>query len=330
MPGVILVTGGAGFIGSNIAAALVERGLPAASCDRFRTGAKWRNVSKLELRDVVAPEALAQWLDIHSSQVEAVVHMGAISSTTESNVDLIVDVNFLLSQMLWRWCAAQGKRLIYASSAATYGAGEHGFEDVSSLEALARFRPLNAYGWSKHLFDRWIARELARGSARPIQWVGLKFFYVYGPNEYHKGGMQSVVAQKYSLAAAGEPLTLFRSHRPDVADGEQKRDFVYVRDCVDVVLWLLDHPQVNGLFNLGTGQARTFADLARAVCVALRRPADIRYVDMPEVIRPNYQYFTEAHMERLRAAGYTRPFTSLADGVQEYVGRYLSQPDRYR
>jgi ADP-L-glycero-D-manno-heptose 6-epimerase len=327
---VILVTGGAGFIGSNIAAGLVDRGLSVAICDRFRSGSKWRNVSKLELRDVVAPEALAQWLDVHSPQVEAVVHMGAISSTTESNVDLIVDVNFALSQMLWRWCAAHGKRLVYASSAATYGAGEQGFEDVSSLQELAKLRPLNAYGWSKHLFDRWIARELAEGSARPTQWVGLKFFNVYGPNEYHKGGMQSVVAQKYSLAAVGQPLTLFRSHRPDVADGEQKRDFVYVRDCVDVVLWLLDHPQVNGLFNLGTGQARTFADLARAVCAALSRPADIRYMDMPEAIRPNYQYFTEAHMGRLRTAGYSRPFTSLADGVHEYVERYLSQPDRYR
>jgi len=327
----ILVTGGAGFIGSNIAAGLAERGAPVAICDRFRGGHKWRNIAKLELRDIVTPEALAQWLEEHAPAVETIVHMGAISSTTESNVDLIVEVNFALSRMLWRWCASRGKRLIYASSAATYGAGEHGFDDDGSLDALARLRPLNAYGWSKQLFDRWVARELATSHhPRPLQWVGLKFFNVYGPNEYHKGGMQSVVAQKYPVAAAGEPFTLFRSHRPDVADGGQKRDFIYVRDCVDVVLWLLDHPNVNGLFNLGTGQARSFEDLAHAVYAALKRPANIDYVDTPESIRPNYQYFTEASMERLRGAGYTRPFTSLAEGVQDYVGRYLSQPDRYR
>jgi ADP-L-glycero-D-manno-heptose 6-epimerase len=326
----ILVTGGAGFIGSNITAALVESGVAVALCDRFRNGSKWRNVAKLELRDVVAPDLLASWLDAHIDQVEAVVHMGAISSTTESDVDLIMEVNFRLSQLLWRWCAAHGKRLVYASSAATYGAGEHGFDDDGSLEALSKLRPLNAYGWSKHLFDRWVARELAEGRPRPSQWVGLKFFNVYGPNEYHKVGMQSVVAQKYPLAAAGEALTLFRSHRSDVPDGGQKRDFVYVRDCVDVVLWLLGRPDVNGLFNLGTGQARSFEDLARAVFSALGRPAQVTYIDMPSAIRPNYQYFTEASMQRLRDAGYSRPFTSLADGVGDYVGRYLSQPDRYR
>jgi ADP-L-glycero-D-manno-heptose 6-epimerase len=326
----ILVTGGAGFIGSNIAAALAETGVPVAICDRFRNGSKWRNVSKLELRDVVTPEQLAPWLDAHVGQVEAVVHMGAISSTTESDVDLIMEVNFRLSQLLWRWCAVHGKRLVYASSAATYGAGEHGFDDDGSLEGLSKLRPLNAYGWSKHLFDRWVARELADGAARPPQWVGLKFFNVYGPNEYHKVGMQSVVAQKYPLAAAGEALTLFRSHRSDVPDGGQKRDFVYVRDCVDVVLWLLSRPEVNGLFNLGTGQARSFEDLARAVFSSLGRPANVTYIDMPNAIRPNYQYFTEASMQRLRDAGYSRPFTSLADGVRDYVGRYLSQPDRYR
>lgn len=326
----ILVTGGAGFIGSNITATLAERGAYVAICDRLRNGDKWRNVSKLELRDVVPPENLSSWLDTHVTEVEAVVHMGAISSTTESDVDLIVETNFRLSRAVWQWCATRNKRLIYASSAATYGAGERGFDDDASLDALARLRPLNAYGWSKHLFDRWVARELAQGHPRPPQWVGLKFFNVYGPNEYHKGGMQSVVAQKYPLVAAGAPLTLFRSHRPDVPDGGQKRDFVYVGDCVDVTLWLLDHPEVNGLFNLGTGHARSFEDLARAIFAAVQRPADIAYIEMPAAIRPNYQYFTEASMERLRQAGYSRPFTSLADGVREYVERYLSRSERYR
>jgi ADP-L-glycero-D-manno-heptose 6-epimerase len=326
----ILVTGGAGFIGSNITAALAERGAAIAVCDRLRTGDKWRNLAKAALRDVVAPAEISSWLDTHTAELETIVHMGAISSTTEPNVDLIMEVNFRLSMQLWRWCALHGKRFIYASSAATYGAGEQGFDDDPSLEALAKLRPLNAYGWSKHLFDRWVARELADGAPRPPQWAGLKFFNVYGPNEYHKGGMQSVVAQKYPLAAAGKALTLFRSHRPDVPDGGQKRDFVYVGDCVNVVSWLLEHPGVNGLFNLGTGHARTFEDLARALYAALDRPFEVEYVAMPEVIRPNYQYFTEASMERLRQAGYTRPFTSLVDGVREYVERYLSKPDRFR
>jgi ADP-L-glycero-D-manno-heptose 6-epimerase len=326
----ILVTGGAGFIGSNITAALAEHGVAVAVCDRFRTADKWRNLAKVALRDVVAPGELPSWLDTHTAELETIVHMGAISSTTEPDVDLIMEVNFRLSMQLWRWCARHGKRFIYASSAATYGAGEQGFDDDPSLEALAKLRPLNAYGWSKHLFDRWVARELADGAPRPPQWAGLKFFNVYGPNEYHKGGMQSVVAQKYPLAAAGKALTLFRSHRPDVPDGGQKRDFVYVGDCVNVVSWLLEHPGVNGLFNLGTGHARTFEDLGRALYAALGQPFEVEYVAMPEVIRPNYQYFTEASMERLRQAGYTRPFTSLVDGVREYVERYLSKPDRFR
>jgi ADP-L-glycero-D-manno-heptose 6-epimerase len=258
-----------------------------------------------------------------------VVHLGAISSTTETDADLIIDTNFRLSQLLWHWCTEHGKRLIYASSAATYGGAESGFADDESVVGLAKLRPLNAYGWSKHLFDRWVVRNVATGS-HPPQWVGLKFFNVYGPNEYHKGGMQSVVAQKYALAAAGAPVTLFKSHREGVRDGGQLRDFVYVGDCVSVMLWLLEHPRVNGIFNLGTGKARSFADLATALFKAVGKNATLTYVDMPANIRPNYQYFTEARMDRLRAAGYSSPFTSIEDGIQDYVHRFLSQADRYR
>jgi ADP-L-glycero-D-manno-heptose 6-epimerase len=325
----ILVTGGAGFIGSNVAAALAESGRAVAVCDRLREGEKWRNLRKTRLADVVTPESLIEWLEAHETVVEAIVHLGAVSSTTEPNVDLIVDVNYRLSRSLWQWCASRGKRLIYASSAATYGAGEQGFADGDSIDALNGLRPLNAYGWSKQLFDCWAVRSAAAGH-RPSQWVGLKFFNVYGPNEYHKGAMQSVVAQKYPLAVAGEAVTLFRSHRPGVADGAQMRDFVYVRDCVDVVLWLLDHRGVNGIYNLGSGHARTFEDLVKALFGALGQPARIRFVDMPAEIRENYQYFTQARMERLREAGYTHPFTSLEDGVADYVQRYLAQADRYR
>jgi len=326
----ILVTGGAGFIGSNLAAALAEQGVPVAISDRLRSGSKWRNIGKLELRDLIAPEQLEDWLKVHGSALDAVAHMGAISSTTETDADLIVETNFRLSQLLWRWCARHGKRFIYASSAATYGGAEAGFDDDWSLAAQAQLRPLNAYGWSKLLFDRWAVREVALGNAQPAQWAGLKFFNVYGPNEYHKGGMQSVIAQKYAAAAAGESITLFRSHRDGVPDGGQRRDFVYVADCVQVMLWLLANPQVSGIFNLGTGRARSFAELARALYAAVDKPPRLTYVDTPLEIRPNYQYFTEARMERLRALGYTRPFTSLEEGVLDYVERFLSQPDRYR
>ncbi len=325
----MLVTGGAGFIGSNLAAALAAQGHDVAVCDRLRSGDKWRNIAKIELRDVVAPEQLDDWLAINGDSVATIFHMGAISSTTETDADLILETNFRLSRRLWEWCARNGRRLIYASSAATYGGGEAGFEDDTSAEHLARLRPLNAYGWSKQLFDRWAVHQ-AHTSERPPQWVGLKFFNVYGPNEYHKGGMQSVVAQKYGLAAAGEPVTLFRSHRQGVADGGQLRDFIYVADCVKVMLWLLDNPKVSGIYNLGTGKARSFSDLATALFAAVGKPARLTYVDMPTAIRPNYQYFTEARMERLRALGYTQPFTSLEDGIRDYVQRHLSQPDRYR
>jgi ADP-L-glycero-D-manno-heptose 6-epimerase len=326
----ILVTGGAGFIGSNIIAALCERGERVVVCDRLRQGDKWRNLARASLYELIAPESLPEWLAAPANRPDTLIHMGAISSTTVTDADLIVAVNFRLSQTLWRACAAQGTRFIYASSAATYGDGAQGFDDDPATEALARLRPLNPYGWSKQLFDRWVAQRVSDSGPRPPGWVGLKFFNVYGPNEYHKGAMQSVIAQKYPLAAACEPVTLFRSYRPEVPDGGQKRDFIYVRDCVEVMLWLLEHPEVSGLFNLGSGQARSFAELAQALYAALGHPARLQYVDMPPALRVRYQYFTEARMERLRRAGYTRPFTSLEDGVRDYVQRYLSQADPYR
>jgi len=326
----ILVTGGAGFIGSNIVAALCDRGERVVVCDRLRRQEKWRNLAKRQLVDIIAPETLRDWLDENGSMVGTIVHMGAISSTTEADADLILDVNFHLSLDLWHWCAARRARFIYASSAATYGDGTVGFNDDANLDALARLHPLNAYGWSKHLFDQRVVRAAADGAACPPQWVGLKFFNVYGPNEYHKGSMKSVIAQKFPAAVAGEPVTLFRSHRPEVVDGGQQRDFVFVDDCVDVILWLLDNPQVNGLYNLGSGVARTFEDLAMALYTALDVRPQITYVDMPEEIRAKYQYWTEARLDRLRQAGYDRPFTSLEEGVAGYVRRYLMQPDPYR
>jgi ADP-L-glycero-D-manno-heptose 6-epimerase len=325
----ILVTGGAGFIGSNVVAALCERGIAVTVCDRLRSNDKWRNLGKANFRELLAPEALDAWLAAQGP-LDAVVHLGAISSTTERDADLIFDVNVRLSTRLWDWCAAHDTPLIYASSAATYGAGELGFDDDQRLDALARLRPLNAYGWSKHYFDRRVLGSVAAGQRAPPQWAGLKFFNVYGPNEYHKGTMQSVVAQKYPDAVAGRPVTLFTSHHPDYPDGGQMRDFIYVEDCVDVILWLLERPRVSGLFNLGSGRARSFADLARAMTAAAGVPSRIEFIAMPEAIRPNYQYFTEARMQKLRDAGYDRPFTSIEDGVRRYVERYLAGPDPYR
>ncbi|WHZ19959.1 MAG: ADP-L-glycero-D-manno-heptose-6-epimerase [Rhodanobacteraceae bacterium] len=326
----ILVTGGAGFIGSNIVAALSARGVLVAVCDFFGDEGKWRNLAKSELCDIVHPERLDAWLEQHADRLDAVVHMGAVSATDATDADLVLRTNFGLSWQLWQWCARHGKRFLYASSAATYGGGQLGYDDDGSPAALAKLRPLNLYGWSKHLFDRRVARAVADGEALPAQWAGLKFFNVYGPNEYHKGKMQSVVAHAYPVAAAGNEVGLFKSYRDGIADGEQKRDFIFVDDCVDVVLWLLDHPAVNGLFNVGTGQARSFADLIRALFAALDRPVRIRYKDMPDAIRDHYQYFTQARMTRLREAGFTQPFKPIEEGVRIYVQQYLSQADSYR
>jgi len=326
-----VMTGGAGFIGSNILAALEDKGLgPLVVVDRLRDGLKWRNIAKRELYDIVDPDQLDTFLEIHANDIKAIIHMGAISATTETDADLITRSNFKLSLFLWHWCTVNETPLIYASSAATYGDGTSGFDDVGSPDDLKAFQPLNAYGWSKHLFDRRVARMIDDGDARPPQWAGLKFFNVFGPNEYHKGRMQSVISQIYPRAVANEPAVLFKSHNPDYPDGGQLRDFVWVGDCVNMVLWLLDHPDTSGLFNCGTGKARSFKDLTEAVYQALGKQAVIEYVDTPLDIRDKYQYFTEARMERIRAAGFDRPATSLEQGVQTYVTDYLAKDDPYR
>ncbi|QDU63155.1 ADP-L-glycero-D-manno-heptose-6-epimerase [Planctomycetes bacterium Pan216] len=326
----IVVTGGTGFIGSNLVAALEEQEVgEIAVVDSFGVGDRWKNLAKRELAAVVAPSACIDYLNANKQKVEMIFHMGAISSTTEQDVDLIIANNFTFSLALWHWCARNQVRFVYASSAATYGDGSRGFRDDQTPDALAQLRPLNAYGWSKHLFDRRIIRLASEGT-KPPQWAGLKFFNVYGPNEYHKGDMKSVVAKSYPVAAKGETVRLFKSHHPEFADGGQLRDFVSVNDCVNVMSWLREHSDVNGIFNLGTGKARSFADLVRAVFSALGREPQIEYIDMPENLRDRYQYYTQAEMSRLTQAGYDRAFLSLEDGVADYVKRYLSQMDPYR
>ncbi|WP_246845980.1 ADP-glyceromanno-heptose 6-epimerase [Brevundimonas sp. SGAir0440] len=331
-PRMIVVTGGAGFIGSNIVARLTaETGYDVVVCDRLETAdlAKWKNLAKHAIADFWSPEELFEQLERHAERIEAVVHMGAISSTTEPDADLILRTNFTLSRDLWDWCAIRGSRMIYASSAATYGDGATGFNDDDDADSLSQLRPLNAYGYSKMLFDQYAVRQADRGQAPP-QWAGLKFFNVYGPNESHKGGMKSVVAQIWPKVAADETVTLFRSHNPNYADGGQMRDFVYVDDVVDIIEFLLQSPQVSGIFNAGSGQARSFADLARATFEAAGKTPSIDYVDTPLSIRDRYQYFTEARMDRIRAAGFEGQSTPLEEGVRRYVQDFLATADPYR
>jgi len=326
----IVVTGGAGFIGSNLLAGLESAGYPEiVVCDRLGSDERWRNIAKRELADIITPEELLPFLRGHVDRLDAVVHLGAISATTETDVDLILQNNIRLTLDLFHWAKHTDVRLIYASSAATYGDGANGFDDDDTVEGLNALRPLNAYGWSKAMVDRRFARLAKEAKPTPKQWVGLKFFNVYGPNEYHKESMRSVVCKLFPDAKQAKPATLFESHHPDYEHGGQSRDFVYVQDCVKVMLWLLENPQVSGVYNLGTGEARSFKDLASAVYRALGHVPVIEYVPTPESIRDKYQYFTQANMQRLRAAGYDQPFTSLEEGVTQYVRDFLNTEDPY-
>lgn len=327
----IIVTGAAGFIGSNLLAELEESGEHhLVAVDWFGNDRKWLNVRKRELSAIVEPDDLPAFLARSEGKVRAVFHMGAISATTEGDVDLLVERNINYSIRLLDWCTAAHVPMIYASSAATYGAGERGFHDDEHIEALAALRPLNPYAWSKHLVDRVIARRVAEGDPTPPQLVGLKFFNVYGPNEFHKGDMRSVALQLFQAAEAGEPLRLFKSHREGVADGGQQRDFIYVKDCTQVMVWFMKNPAVSGLFNVGSGKARSFLDIAKSVQEALDRHLYIQFVDMPLSIRERYQYFTEADISKLRNAGYSATFFSLEGGILDYVKKYLCQYDSFR
>ncbi|MDB5379906.1 MAG: ADP-glyceromanno-heptose 6-epimerase [Rubritepida sp.] len=312
----ILVTGGAGFIGSNLVAALTARGEEVVVLDELGNEDKWRNLSQAVLAGLLPPAAVDAAL---AMRPRAIVHLGAISATTVRDGDLVADTNFTLSLKLWDWCTEYGVPFLYASSAATYGNGDEGFEDEETPEGLARLQPLNLYGWSKHLFDRRVAQLIQLGRARPPQWAGLKFFNVYGPRESYKGRMASVALHKFREILSGQPARLFASDRDGIADGMQSRDFVSVGDCVRVMLWLLDNPRVSGLFNCGSGQARSFLDLTKAVYAALGLPERIEFMPMPGDLRGKYQYFTEAPMAKLRQAGYPYPPTPLEQGVADYV-----------
>jgi ADP-L-glycero-D-manno-heptose 6-epimerase len=325
----LLVTGGAGFIGSNIVAALNDAGrADVVVCDMLGDAGKWHNLAKRQLADIVPPGEVMAWLG--GRKLDAVIHMGAISETTATDGDLVIETNFRFSMRLFDWCAAQRVPFLYASSAATYGDGAQGFADDPSMSALKALRPMNLYGWSKHLFDMAVIERAARGQPLPPQWAGLKFFNVFGPNEYHKGTMASVLERRFGDIKAGNVVELFRSHRDGIADGDQRRDFIYVDDVVRVLMWLLATPSVSGLFNVGTGKARSFKDLVLSAYAAIGAVPNIRYIDMPVSIRDTYQYFTQSEVDRLQQAGYNGGFTSLEEAVSLYVKGYLGQSDRYR
>ena len=325
----LLVTGGAGFIGSNVVAALNEAGRTDVIVnDVLGAEGKWRNLAKRQVADVVAPADLFRWLD--SRKLDAVIHMGAISDTTATDADLVMENNFRTSMRLLDWCTDARVPFIYASSAATYGDGGEGFSDDWSPAALQKLQPMNLYGWSKQLFDQAVSERFVKKEKLPPQWAGLKFFNVFGPNEYHKGEMMSLVAKRFDDAKAGRTVRLFKSHRPGIGDGEQRRDFIYVDDAVAVVRWLMASPQVSGIFNVGTGNARSFRELILAGYAALGTKPNIEYVEMPDNMRAGYQYFTQAPTARLLAAGYNGGFTPLEEAVRQYVTGYLDTPDPYR
>jgi ADP-L-glycero-D-manno-heptose 6-epimerase len=323
----VLVTGGAGFIGSALVWALNRRGCDRiVVCDRLGTDEKWRNLTPLRFADYVeADDLLPQLQSGALGKFDLVLHMGACSSTTETDASFLIRNNYEFTRDLAAWALGQKSlsqktRFVYASSAATYGDGSAGMEDDDAK--LDTLRPLNMYGYSKHLFDLHAKRA---GFLNQI--AGLKYFNVFGPNEDHKGDMRSLVHKSTAQVRAEGVIRLFKSYRSDFRDGEQKRDFLYVKDAVAMTLHLATTPKANGLFNIGGGKARTWLDLARAVFAAWKRKPKIEFIEMPEAIRDKYQYFTEANLARLRAAGYTAPVTSLEDAVSDYVRNYLV-PDK--
>jgi ADP-L-glycero-D-manno-heptose 6-epimerase len=320
-----IVTGGAGFIGSAMVWKLNSMGIDdIIIVDNLASTEKWKNLVNLRYADYIHREGFMDMV-LHGDlpwEVDAIVHMGACSSTTERDADFLMENNFRYSRMLCELAMQTGARFVNASSAATYGDGSLGFSDDDAL--MPRLKPLNMYGYSKQLFDLWARREGVLDSI-----ASLKFFNVYGPNEYHKDDMRSVICKSFHNVNNVGRITLFRSNHPDYADGGQMRDFVYVKDCVDVMWWLLEHREVGGVFNVGTGTSRTWNDLARAVFAAMDREPVIEYMDMPAHLAGKYQNYTQASMDKLRQAGCDVGFRSLEDGVDDYVRGYLATDDPY-
>ncbi|WAC09475.1 ADP-glyceromanno-heptose 6-epimerase [Dyadobacter pollutisoli] len=315
----IIVTGAAGFIGSGLISRLNQDGFKnIIAVDDFSKIDKAENLEGKTIKEKVERDTLFEWLDQNNRDVEFIFHIGARTDTTEFDKEIFDELNVNYSKQIWEKCVAYQIPLVYASSAATYGLGEHGYDDNEST--LSQLKPLNPYGDSKNEFDIWALQQ----EKKPFFWAGLKFFNVYGPNEYHKGRMASVIFHAYNQIKATEKMKLFRSHNPDFKDGEQMRDFIYVKDLIDVCIFFMHHRKNSGIYNLGSGRARTFKDLVTNTFIAMGKTPDISFVDTPVDIRDKYQYFTQANMSKLRSIGFTKPFTSLEDGVADYVKNYLS------
>jgi len=314
----IVVTGAAGFIGSCMVAKLNEKNINnVVLVDNFSNPQKNLNLEGKSFSEKVERTQFFEWLESNHSQVEFIIHLGARTDTTEFRKAIFDELNLNYTIQMWNACVAYGIPLIYASSAATYGMGELGYDDNHSI--IPGLKPLNPYGISKNEFDKWALQQ----EKQPVFWAGLKFFNVYGPNEYHKGRMASVVLHSFHQINETGKVKLFKSHRPDFEDGKQLRDFVYVKDVVEVISFLMNHSVNSGIYNLGTGKARSFLDLATATFHAMEKTVNIQFIDTPVDIRDKYQYFTEAKMDKLRNAGYTAEFTSLENGISDYVRQYL-------
>ncbi|MES2005665.1 MAG: ADP-glyceromanno-heptose 6-epimerase [Bacteroidota bacterium] len=331
----IIVTGAAGFIGSCMVQYLNDNGYEnLVLVDDFGFEEKRKNWESKKYTAIVERYNLFDWLTTHQPKIDIIIHLGARTDTTEFDYSIHEELNVQYSKGVWQYCTAHQIPLIYASSAATYGAGELGYDDDHDL--VEKLQPLNPYGISKNEFDKWALHEVAAGKAHPPVWAGLKFFNVYGPNEYHKGRMASVIWHAFNQIKKDGVVKLFRSHKEGFKDGEQLRDFVYVKDLVSVIEWMMGamvngqwSMVKNGLYNLGTGTARAFNDLVKATFAGLDLPANIVFIDMPEDIRDKYQYFTEANMQKLHNAGYTQPFYTLEAGVDDYVRGYLRTAKYY-
>ncbi|MCF0058026.1 ADP-glyceromanno-heptose 6-epimerase [Dyadobacter sp. CY356] len=315
----IIVTGAAGFIGSGLISRLNQEGFSnIIAVDDFSKIEKAENLEGKTIKERVERNSLFEWLDQNNRDVEFIFHIGARTDTTEFDVNIFNELNLNYSKHIWEKCVAYQIPLVYASSAATYGLGELGYDDNESL--IPQLKPLNPYGDSKNDFDIWALRQ----EKKPFFWAGLKFFNVYGPNEYHKGRMASVIFHAFNQIKATDKMKLFRSHNPDFKDGEQMRDFIYVKDLIEVCLFFMHHRKDSGIYNLGSGKARTFKDLVTNTFLAMDKTPDISFIDTPVDIRDKYQYFTQANMSKLHSIGYTKPFHTLEEGVSEYVKDYLS------
>lgn len=321
----IVVTGAAGFVGSCLVARLNEEGFydVVAVDDLEKRPDKAVNLQGKRLEASIDRKSFFEWLDRNAKQVQFIFHLGARTDTGETDEGIFQELNLDYSKKVWERCIRYGLPLVYASSAATYGKGEHGFRD--DHDVVPKLEPLNAYGRSKNAFDEWVLQQ----KDAPFFWAGLKFFNVYGPNEYHKGRMASVVYHAFQQISKTGKMKLFRSHHPNFRDGEQKRDFIHVKDVLDICIFLMHHRRDSGLYNAGTGQARTFWDLVNATFRAMDREPEIEFIPTPEDLRPNYQYFTEAETEKLRSIAYEKPFTSLEKGIDVYVRNYLRQGATY-